>query len=212
MSTIKLIPTSGGGSVSLVPPNSTSGSDVTITLPTVSQTLPVGPVLEQFFYPCNGETVTTSAGDITLPDVDAAQEGTTTYVDLTGSTIAYTPPAGTKTVVYKVQLWHGRGGDQEQIGHFKFYIDSDEVTDAYLTHGGEDISTLLTYEWPIRIGGSADTATGRVASWTSAKTLKLQYREYGSSNEARAHITAHSDGTGTDRFVRPRIGITALNT
>ena len=168
-------------------------------------------VLEQFFYPCNGETVTTSAGDITLPDVDAVQNGTTTYVDLTGSSIAYTPPSGTKTVVYKFQFWHGRGGDSEQIGHFKFFIDSDEVTDAYLTHGGEDKQDLLTYEWPVRIGGNADTATGRVASWSSAKTLKLQYRDYGNSNDTRAHECEHSDGGGTNRFVRPRIGITALS-
>tara|TARA_R100001463_G_scaffold12883_1_gene34578 strand:- start:309 stop:896 length:588 start_codon:yes stop_codon:yes gene_type:complete len=39
MSAIKLIPASGGGSVSLAPPNSTSGSDVTITMPSTSQTL-----------------------------------------------------------------------------------------------------------------------------------------------------------------------------
>ena len=37
MSAIKLIPASGGGSVSLAPPNSTSGSDVTFTLPSASQ-------------------------------------------------------------------------------------------------------------------------------------------------------------------------------
>jgi hypothetical protein len=39
MSAIKLIPTSGGGSVSLAPPSSTSGSDVIITMPSTSQTL-----------------------------------------------------------------------------------------------------------------------------------------------------------------------------
>jgi len=39
MSAIKLIPASGGGSVSLAPPNSTSGADVTITMPTASQGL-----------------------------------------------------------------------------------------------------------------------------------------------------------------------------
>ena len=49
MSAVKLIPTSGGGSVSLVPPTSTSGNDVTITLPSESQTLPTGGVLEQFY-------------------------------------------------------------------------------------------------------------------------------------------------------------------
>ena len=37
MSAIKLIPSSGGGSVSLVPPSSTSGADVNITLPTSDQ-------------------------------------------------------------------------------------------------------------------------------------------------------------------------------
>jgi len=37
MSAIKLIPASGGGSVSLAPPNSTSGADVTFTLPSTSQ-------------------------------------------------------------------------------------------------------------------------------------------------------------------------------
>ena len=37
MSAIKLVPSSGGGSVSLVPPSSTSGADVNITLPTSDQ-------------------------------------------------------------------------------------------------------------------------------------------------------------------------------
>ena len=39
MSAVKLIPASGGGSVSLAPPNSTSGADVTVTMPTASQGL-----------------------------------------------------------------------------------------------------------------------------------------------------------------------------
>jgi len=39
MSAIKLIPASGGGSVSLAPPSSTSGADVTVTMPTASRGL-----------------------------------------------------------------------------------------------------------------------------------------------------------------------------
>tara|TARA_R100000152_G_scaffold16878_1_gene8424 strand:- start:213 stop:845 length:633 start_codon:yes stop_codon:yes gene_type:complete len=210
MSSIKLIPASGGGSVSLVPPNSTSGSDVTITLPSTSRTL--GTVVEQFYYPCIGETVTTGAGDITLGNVTTAQFGTSTYTDLTGSTIAYTPPSGTKTVIYKFQFMHSRAHDTYHVGHFKFFIDSDEVTKAYITHGAEDVSDLVTLEWPIRIGGTADTTSGRVSSWTSNKTLKIQFREYGSSNETKCHETEHSDGTGDNTMVIPRIGITALTT
>ena len=170
------------------------------------------PILEQFFYPCNGETVTTSAGDITLSNVTEKQVGTTTYVDASGSVIAYTPPSGTKTVVYRFMFQHSMNGDNHQIGHFKLYIDSDEVTQAYVTNGSEDMQHLVNFEWPIRVGGTANTATGRVASWTSAKTLKLQYREYGSSNESRLHTTSYTDGTANDTFVMPRIGITALTT
>ncbi len=169
-------------------------------------------VLEQFFYPCNGETVTTSEGNITLQDqTDTAQTGTTTYTDALGSVISYTPPSGTKTVVYRFLFQHSMGGDSHQLGHFKFYIDSDEVTQAYFTNGSEDMQHLVNFEWPIRIGGTADTATGRVASWTSAKTLKLSYRDYGTNNDAKLHKTAYTDGTGTETFVMPRIGITALN-
>ena len=170
------------------------------------------PILEQFFYPCNGETVTTSAGDITLPDVTAVQNGTSTYVDLPGSTISYTPPANTKTVIYKFWFLHTKAGDTHQIGHFKFYIDSDEVTKAYLTHGAYFLQGPLIFEWPIRIGGTADTTTGRVASWSSDKTLKLTYREYGSGNETKVHETENYDGSSDNEFVMPRIGITALTT
>ena len=170
------------------------------------------PILEQFFYPCVGDTVTTSAGDITLGNVTEGLVGTTTYVDLTGSTIAYTPPSGTKTVIYEFQFAHARAGDSLQIGHFKFYIDSDEVTKAYLTHGCEDVLDLITFKWPIRIGGTADTTSGRVASWTSAKTLKLQYRDYSSTADTKCHRVSYTDGTTSDTVVIPRIGITALTT
>tara|TARA_R100000458_G_scaffold24127_1_gene21695 strand:- start:1066 stop:1698 length:633 start_codon:yes stop_codon:yes gene_type:complete len=210
MSAVKLIPASGGGSVSLSPPNSTSGADVTLTLPSTSRTL--GSVLEQFFYPCVGETVTTSEGNITLENVTSGQTGTTTYTDVTGSTIAYTPPAGTTTVIYEFQYMHSKAAHELQIGHFKFFIDSDEVTKAYLTHGAEDVLDLVTFKWPIRIGGTADTTTGRVASWTSNKTLKMQYRDYSNDNDTKLHRAAFTDGTTSDTFIVPRIGITALTT
>ena len=168
-------------------------------------------IREQFFYPCNGEQITTAAGNsLTFSNVTEAQTGTTTYTDLTGSSISYTPPSGTKTVIYKFQFMHTKVGDSHQFGFFKFYIDSDEVTKAYNSHAGEDIEGLQTFEWPIRIGGTADTTSGRVSSWTSNKTLKLQYRDYSNSNDTKVHSTASTDGTTSDTFVLPRIGITAL--
>ena len=215
MSSIKLIPASGGGSVSLAPPNSTSGSDITITLPSETTTLAAstGSVLEEFFYPCAGGTVTTSEGDITFGNVTGVQNGTTSHVDLTGSTVAYTPPAGTKTVVYKFQFLHSRSASTTlSIGSFKFFIDSDEVTNAYVTNTAEDVEGLMTFEWPITISNSADTTIGQVNGWSSSKTLKLTYREHSSSQPTKCHQTYFAEGSISSRFVMPRIGITALNT
>lgn len=170
------------------------------------------PILEQFFYPCNAETVTTSAGDITLSNVTGVQTGTTTWTDLTGSSITYTPPTGTTTVIYKFVFNSARDADALGISNFRLYIDSDEVVYARWSYSGEKIGGLVNIEWPIRIGGSADTNTGRVASWTSNKTIKLQYRESTSTSESKAHQTRYWDGAAADTFVIPRIGITALTT
>ena len=170
-------------------------------------------IREQFFYPCNGEQITTASGaTLTFPNVTAEQDGTTTWTDLTGSSISYTPPSGTKTVIYKFVFENSRDADALGISSFKLFIDSDEVVHARWSYSGEKIGGLVTIEWPIRIGGSADTNTGRVATWTQNKTIKLQYRENSSNSETKAHQTRYWDGDAADTFVIPRIGITALTT
>ena len=80
-----------------------------------------------------------------------------------------------------------------------------------MTEGVEDTQGLVTFKWPIRIGGTADTTSGRLASWTSNKTLKLQYRDYSTSNDTVAHRTNNTDGGTNQTVTTPRIGITALN-
>ena len=167
-------------------------------------------VLEQFFCPCDGSTITTSNGDITITDKDDAQNLTSSYADIVGSSIAYNPPTGTTQVIYEYHFFGARADDDATIGHFKFFIDSDEVTDARSSFAAQYLSHTLTFKWGINIGGSAVTATGRQASWGSAKTLKLQAREYGSSNEAVLNQTYHWDGGASAQFHRPQIGITAI--
>ena len=103
-----------------------------------------------------------------------------------------------------------RDNDDIPFGHFKFFIDSDEVTDARATIGSEYHAGFINFKWAINIGGSAVTATGRQASWSSAKTLKLQAREYGSDNEVKLNETYHWDGGASAQFHRPQIGITAI--
>ena len=174
----------------------------------VGVTTATSQVLEQFYVPCNGYTVTTAHGTRTVETVSAVQNLTSSYVDLTGSTITYRPPTGTTTVVYKIHF-HNSKHDTDGIAHYRFYIGSDEVTYARNTFSNEFQGKVIL-EWPIQIGGSADTDAGVLASWNSDKVLKWQVREYGGSNESKVHVTSDWDGTGTDQFSMPMIGITAI--
>ena len=167
-------------------------------------------VLEQFYVPCNGYTVTTAHGTRTVETVSAVQNLTSSYADMTGSTITYRPPTGTTTVVYKFH-YHHTLHDANGYAHYRFYIGSDEVTYARITRSHE-FQGKVTHEWPIQIGGSADTDAGVLASWNSDLVLKIQVREYGSSNEAKLHVTNNWDGGSTDMFSMPLIGITAIGT
>ena len=84
------------------------------------------------------------------------------------------------------------------------------MTNQRLNLSGQYPEMMPTLRYVIPISGSANTATGRQATWTSAKTLKIQSREYGSSNEAFLHSTNYWDGTSADQFHQPNLTITAL--
>ena len=107
--------------------------------------------------------------------------------------------------------YHHTTHDANGYAHYRFYIGSDEVTYARLTRS-HNFQGKVTNEWSIQIGGSADTDAGVLASWNSDLVLKWQVREYGSSNEAKLHVTNNWDGSGTDMFSMPLIGITAIGT
>ena len=187
-----------------------SDGNVTVAGNILGATVTGGPILEQFYTPCDGNAVTVSTGDCPIQNVTAVQNGTTTYTDLTGSSLSYVPPAGAKTVIYKFYFQLSGAGNAHPIGHFKFFMDSTEVVYARSSFSSWSSGGIYSYDYPIPIGGTADTNTGRVATWTSAKTLKMQYREYGGSNQSKVHETYYWDGAGGNEFIIPRIGITAL--
>ena len=167
-------------------------------------------VLEQFYHPCDGSTIATSGGNVTLQNVTSSYTLSSSYADLTGSTISYVPPTGTTMVIYKFSYHHGVDTNHN-ISHNKFFIDSDEIVYKRHTIGANAfLENLINIEFSIPIGGSADTNTGRVASWSSAKTLKIQNRAYNSSNDAKVHTTSHWDASDSGQFHMPSIGITAI--
>jgi hypothetical protein len=168
-----------------------------------------GSVLEYITGACDGSTKAGLNGSVTFQAVSTQQTAVYTYTDITGSTIAYVPPADATTVIYKFNFsvyWV----NEHAISHYKFFIDSDEVVYARFNRSGRYPEDRYTFEWPIAIGGTANANTGRQATWTAPKTLKMQWRSYGSSNARSLHGTNYWDGAGSTQFCMPTISLIAL--
>ena len=170
-----------------------------------------GSVLEVVPLVCDGRSVTVGSGTYTAQDVTASQTPTASYADFTGSSITYTPPSGAQAVIYDFQWGYGYA-DGSHMHHMKFFIDSDEVTNGRRAHSGDaDNDHLANYRWIITIGDGNETATGKLATWTSGKTLKLQIRAYSTSLQAKLHETTYWDGTSGSNLMVPTLTITAID-
>tara|TARA_B100001250_G_C19640760_1_gene718150 strand:+ start:100 stop:654 length:555 start_codon:yes stop_codon:yes gene_type:complete len=168
-----------------------------------------GSIIEEVSSPCDGSQITVGSGAYTVQDVTAVQNGTTGYVDLTGSTLAYTPPSIATRVVYEFSF-QATYVDGYGVSNYKFFIDSDEVVSSRFAIRGTNWGHKAFFKCVINIGGSADTDDGRLASWTSAKTLKMQMREYNSFYEVMIHQTNSWDGASATQFCKPTISIKAI--
>ena len=169
-------------------------------------------ILEKIWVPCDGRTITTKSGNnMSITNVTAYQSfAGTNYYDVNGSSIVYTPPTGTTLVIYEFAYSQARW-DAHGIAHYKFHIDSTEIVNSYMSIScQQQLENLIHFKFPINIGGSASDYTGQLASWGSSRTLALKGRRYGGSNEAQVHRTEYSDGTGTNRFHQPCVGVTAI--
>ena len=174
-----------------------------------------GAVLEQFSSPCDGSPITVRSGTYNIQEVTGAQDLSTSYADITGSSIDYTPPTGTQTVKYdfNFQLSYE---SQSHISTYKLFLGGNEVTEfrtVLSVQTGSSWENRVHFTWAFHIGGTADTTVGRVASWSSALTIKLQALEFSSGNQAKLHETGNTFGpTGSNVSVTnlPVIGITAL--
>ena len=176
----------------------------------ITSTLPSGMVLEQFLLPCTGQSITVQSGTYTSQNVTTTQDsGHSSWDDVTGSTITYTPPTGTQLVIYKFCLQVGYGDGHIKLG-FKFLLGGAEA-DKFATHVQTEnyYNNRNVFEFPLLIGGSADATIGRQATWTTGVEMKLQMKSM-SGNDATLHQMDNYDNSSTDVFVPPIIGITAI--
>tara|TARA_R100001509_G_scaffold5071_1_gene3081 strand:- start:2 stop:697 length:696 start_codon:yes stop_codon:yes gene_type:complete len=228
MSQIKL-KHSGGNSVSLSAPNSNPASDIDFKLPqsdgSANQALitdgsgnlsfgsagnsSVMQVLEMFQSPCDGSSFTLSQGNTTVQTVTQVQNASLNMEDMNGSSISYYPPSGAKQVIYTFQFQIGGNPDSSAIGHFQLLLDGTLIDNSRFTaHGtGSGFDDLCYFTHTFNIGGTANTTDGRVASWTSAKTIKMQFKEFSANHEVQIHKPRYDGGTS---LTMPQIGITAI--
>jgi len=195
--------------------NLQTGAGATHSISSLGVTSP-GTVLQEIHGFCDGRTVS----GITFPNVTATQALTTTHTDLTGSNITYTPPTGTTTVVYTFTfVFHSDA--HSGISHYKLLIDSTEVTLARRTiasaYDQHHHTTLrMNFDYPILIDStlaSDDIANAKFKSWTGAKTLKMQAREYDGGYQATIHKNSWWDGAGASgdsAIGTPTISIKAI--
>ena len=171
-------------------------------------------VTEEFLVPCDGTAVTTSKGSVSIESVTAAQELTTTFAAVTGSTISYQPPDNTKIVIYSF-TFAGFHHSADPICFGYIYLDSDAVSDRPFTQRTTQNYVTWSHAFRIEPSLSADTGVGRVQSWNSAKTIKVMSREYSSSYQAKLHnfLNGSAPDTSTNTtniFAAPMIGIRAI--
>ena len=189
--------------------NVTVGADLIATKQNGCQRI----VLEQFWTPCDGSTIATANGNITVPNVTASLDVGESWTDVTGSAITYTPPTGTTQVIYGFQFVY-IGHDSTGFTSFRLSLAGTEVTDARRhehTTGGSELARTVNYQWGFNIGDTANAATGRVASWSSGKEIKIEAYDYSSGHDCFLHQLRYWENADVTDFVtKPCVGITAI--
>ena len=176
-----------------------------------SATYRAGEVIETLALVADGTSVTVQSGSYSLTNVTGGiGQWSASYTDVPGSSIDYTPPAGTSVVQYEFHYQISYYDATPKL-HQHFYIDSVEVDSARKNHAGQYFDGTVCFIWNMIIGDGDDASVGKFATWTTSKNLKLQARSYDSSNEMRMNESATWDGvTGANQYSKPVLTIRAI--
>lgn len=180
-------------------------------------------ILEMFTAPADGRTMTVSSGSYTMGNVTAVQAMSTSFADVTGSSISYTPPSGTKWLHYRFDFQYRSSEDSGILG-LKLLYDGTAVTTAsrgmatnYSTQRYErgNFPGFIEHIFDLT-ASTTNKANGEIlaSDWTTNKTIKVQGREYSSTYEVTLHNNIWEDGansSGTEVYVKPIITITAYS-
>jgi hypothetical protein len=184
-----------------------------------------GQVLETLAGVCDGRTVVVESGSYTLPNVTTTQNITTSWTDVAGSSINYTPPSYTKQVIFEFHINistdtdTGDGtNDSRGIVIFKMNIDGTSVVSQKQEWGDNTgaYADTFVYRGIIDIGNvsSNDIENGKLSSWTSGKTIKLEAVCHSTSFLVRLHALRNNDlptsPSDVNDLMSPQLQITAI--
>jgi len=179
-----------------------------------------GEIIETIATVADGRTVTVQSGSYTIANVTATQASSTSYVDMNGSSISYTPPSGTNYIVYEYQFKMDVTG-YSGISHYILLVDGTEVIPAYKNYSSNyastnwhhaNLHTSVYYVFDLT-ASSDDAANGKFSSWSSAKALKCQFRGYNSGYTVAIHSNVWRNGTNASspyNLTKPMLRIQAI--
>jgi hypothetical protein len=179
-----------------------------------------GNILEVIQGSADGRSITVGSGTYTLQNVTAYQTGSTSYADVTGSSISYTPPTNTKYILYRFDMQFG-SQNSTAISHWYIDVDGTIITKSKKTlsgnysgsHGHVHQGYHQVFYWVFDLTADSDNAAqGKFSSWNSAKTIKVRYRNYSSTYMAAPHRNTYRDGdaaSGSFTFHIPTLTVIA---
>ena len=183
-------------------------------------------ILETLVGAADGRSVTVPSGTYTFGNVTARQSLSTSYVDVTGSSITYTPPTEANYVSYKFSYKsdsHDINYGSSCIHDIALYLDGTRVAVAQKSvagnysgsHSNNHASFTQYVEFVFDLTAySDDISNGKLAGWTTPKEIKVMARNYGSTYyRATIHTNIWRGGTGASgefQYLQPMIKITAF--
>ena len=153
----------------------------------------------------DGRTVTINDKSYTFGNVTAHTSLSTSYADVAGTSITYTPPADTKYVSYKCYFKH-QAIDFGGITGYRIVLDGTAVTNTVRHIGGNysnnsnnhaQFLCMAMFVFDLTVL-SDNIAVGQIAksNWTSDKIIKVQARDYSSGYDAYVNHNNWFDGSG----------------
>ena len=168
-------------------------------------------VLEHIAGQCDGSTRACNFGTFTFPNITAVPGNFNTDVYQQMIAVSYKPPAGAIGVEFNFHFSGSWRGDTHAIQHFRFYVDSNEITNARFNTSNRYYENLCSFRYYLTIGGSGnDYPVGRLENWNSAKTLEMKTRAYQANGNRVADMygTYYWDGANSpQQFKQPQMEI-----